>query len=402
MSASTSPGFNRIVALLATVSLAPLGCADQTGSEALSPNVWVVEEPPALVIGSETTSPESALNVVSDATRLSDGRIAVANGGLESRLLLFSEDGQYLSTIGRNGEGPGEYEWITSVQAGPGDSLYVFDAALQRLTVFAPGGDVRTVPHRASTGGAGERLRVVTRLLSDVWAVKGLENPMFGDLTEILQDTVVVGILDERLEDFELLQRVPGLMSMTFEVGGRSAFGGAAFSPHVLQAAIGRCVFVVPAQAPRVLTYSVSGDLLHEISTVGEASRVSEDLKRDWIDDRLGMTEPHEREVFLRALQDIPWVGELPLFNQLVADQWGRLWLQAYEPPTGLGPLWHLYSPTGEHLGDVQLPTAITVFEIAEHGVLGMTRGDFDEEMVVLQPLGPVPVPNQVYSPCGD
>lgn len=53
-------------------------------------------------------------------------------------ILVFSAEGRALETIGSQGRGPGEFEAIHEVLAGRGDSLYVFDASLGRLSVFSP------------------------------------------------------------------------------------------------------------------------------------------------------------------------------------------------------------------------------------------------------------------------
>jgi hypothetical protein len=62
-------------------------------------------------------------------------------GDRSGQLLVFSPDGSVLRKLGRKGRGPGEFEQIQSVRVLPGDSIYVFDASLDRATVFAPGSD---------------------------------------------------------------------------------------------------------------------------------------------------------------------------------------------------------------------------------------------------------------------
>lgn len=375
-------------------------CSDSPTPRPSQVDRWEIVAGPTVVIGRDATTSEAVLNTVADATLLADGRIAVANGGLASRLPIFSAQGDYLQTIGRTGEGPGEYQWITSLEAGPRDSLFVFDASLQRLTAYGEDGGVRTTQHRVAAGGANERLRTVTRLDADVWAVKGLERPLSGEINEIRRDTVVVGILNGALEEFQLLETVPAYMSLTFEVGGRRVFGGAAFSPQALHAAAGGCVFVSDGQSPDVSVYSPSGTLSNVINTHTDSRTVSEEHTQEWVDHRIGLTDPNMRTTYQQALRNIPWVPELPYFNQMVADEWGRLWLQPYEPPNGLGPRWQLYSPDGDRLGEVVLPVPMVVFEITDRGILGRSKGDFDQESVVLLPLHPVLVPEDVSVPC--
>lgn len=66
-----------------------------------------------------------------------DGSVYV--GDRSGQLFVFASDGSVIRRLGRKGRGPGEFEHIQSVRVLPGDSVYVFDASLERATVFAPG-----------------------------------------------------------------------------------------------------------------------------------------------------------------------------------------------------------------------------------------------------------------------
>ena len=51
---------------------------------------------------------------------------------------VFAPTGDLVTTIGQKGRGPGEFQWLESLHAGPGDTLYVFDSTLRRLSAFEP------------------------------------------------------------------------------------------------------------------------------------------------------------------------------------------------------------------------------------------------------------------------
>jgi len=78
---------------------------------------------------------------VSDATRLADGSIVVANRG-SNEVQLFSSTGDFLGAAGGRGEGPGEFERLTSVHEASDGSIIAFDFWLGRLTRFSRGLDV--------------------------------------------------------------------------------------------------------------------------------------------------------------------------------------------------------------------------------------------------------------------
>jgi hypothetical protein len=81
-----------------------------------------------------------------------DGRLFVLDRQ-GTRVIEFDQDGQPVRTWGRTGEGPGEFQYPVSLALGPGDSLWVHDSRLARLTVFPPrDGQPRVSSIRAGSG----------------------------------------------------------------------------------------------------------------------------------------------------------------------------------------------------------------------------------------------------------
>ncbi len=79
--------------------------------------------------------PEWAVDVV-DVELLPDGRIVLVEVLDAQRLVVVSPDSGFARSVGRPGQGPGEYEWIRFARSHRG-RLYVFDTRNMRLTVLA-------------------------------------------------------------------------------------------------------------------------------------------------------------------------------------------------------------------------------------------------------------------------
>ena len=77
-------------------------------------------------IGTEIGEEEYMFGMASDPTYSPDGRILVVDR-LKHYVFVYSEEGEYLETIGREGEGPGEYRMPSSVDFYPDGSLLVGD-----------------------------------------------------------------------------------------------------------------------------------------------------------------------------------------------------------------------------------------------------------------------------------
>jgi hypothetical protein len=113
----------------------------------------VVAEQPAAVLNlrevvrlGSLDGEHDAFGRVMDATLDSRGRIIVADD-LAHHVVVFGPDGRHLRTLGRQGRGPGEFESPWKVAVDAQDSIFAWDMALGRVSVFAPDlGYVRSFP----------------------------------------------------------------------------------------------------------------------------------------------------------------------------------------------------------------------------------------------------------------
>lgn len=66
----------------------------------------------------------------------SRGILYVADG-MNQRIEVIAPDGRHLATLGRRGQGPGEFQGLRDLAVGRGDTLFAFDVQAQRVTAFA-------------------------------------------------------------------------------------------------------------------------------------------------------------------------------------------------------------------------------------------------------------------------
>jgi hypothetical protein len=97
-----------------------------------------------------TRAEAGAVRIADHAVRTSDGRYIVANVQA-NRLLLFDAHGQLVRSVGREGEGPGEFREIAALRLGAADTVHVFDNGNLRETIYSPMLErlgERRLPHR--------------------------------------------------------------------------------------------------------------------------------------------------------------------------------------------------------------------------------------------------------------
>ena len=106
------------------------------GNPALLP--WTLDT--VRVFGGDDTGPATFYQVWQGLVDVDTaGRIFVLDPN-ESRVTAFDSTGRHLSSMGRKGEGPGEYEWPISVSATDDGQAYVHDG-FRKLVRLAPDQD---------------------------------------------------------------------------------------------------------------------------------------------------------------------------------------------------------------------------------------------------------------------
>ena len=84
---------------------------------------WRVGPEPAVTIGAADGEEPYLFQHAIGATRLSDGRIVVADYGSMELRIFDGASGTHLTTLGGVGEGPGEYGGLMDVERLPNDSI---------------------------------------------------------------------------------------------------------------------------------------------------------------------------------------------------------------------------------------------------------------------------------------
>src|SRR5665647_1567871 len=70
------------------------------------------------------------------------GMIYILDSG-NQRIQVFGPDGRYVRTIGRKGQGPGEFASPNSIDIDAAGRLYVLDDRQKRIQVFTKEGEVQ-------------------------------------------------------------------------------------------------------------------------------------------------------------------------------------------------------------------------------------------------------------------
>ena len=327
-------------------------------------------------IGTTEGDPEYQFFRVMDGLRLDDGRIAVLNAGTQ-QLRTYDSEGRFLSAQGREGDGPGEYRFPYRVLQLPGDSLLVYDIGLARFTVIDPTGEAaRTFTPSRSMLNEPQ----FAGLIGDSIAVT---HETIYDIPDVGFDTMYARVAFVRLDG----SGTDSLMLPDARMGrigqaGRGFVGRPFFEPAISLAADSRGLWAGSGRSPEISRYDAAGRLRRVVRWNAVPIRVTaEDVDRE-IENRVA--ESGRAGELRRWYSDTPAAESFPIYDEFQIDRQMRLWVREYERTDTADRTWLVFTPEGQLLQRVRLPSRLRVLDIDQSHLLGVRTDELDVEYVQL------------------
>jgi hypothetical protein len=88
-----------------------------------------------------------------DVAFLPDGRVLVADGLDNHRVMILDRDLRYLGEVGGKGSGPGQFNGVHAVAVGPGGRVFALDRSGGRINVFRTTSDPKTLAFETAWPG---------------------------------------------------------------------------------------------------------------------------------------------------------------------------------------------------------------------------------------------------------
>ena len=362
-----------VQAIAISVLLGSATIAAAQSPEAATPAVPVREYPeasisslprwsvagPSLIIGQVLGEPHYEFNRAAWPWRLSDGRIIVANDGVELR--IYSGSGTFLETVGRRGQGPGEYRELAWVWRGAGDTLRVVDCTSRRVDVRAPVGKVARVirmvgcyePHWLPDGNA---LVAVPRRPEP--GRPGMQKGSL-ELRHLRSD----GTLDATVTV------LPGGWTA---VSGRDGWSDVRLSGWYRLASGARGAVYVDDDYLTLHWFDVTGRPYSISRVVSPRIRV---LKADIDAYERFLLEIRSRNPQVRAegAQPTPIYAEyVPQVSRVRVDRDGYAWVQRWARWGTRLAEWIVFAPFGDPIAVVSLPATFNPYDIGSDYLLGI------------------------------
>lgn len=337
---------------------------------------WTVDFDPLLDLTEIGSGPGHQFERVAEGTRLRDGSIVVAERGA-SELRFFAADGSLQDRIGGEGQGPGEFERLNTVDSYRGDSLVAFDFGLGRITVLTPS---RNVGRTSVIRDNEVRIEDLEPLEDGEFAALFYPRSPPTDDRGRYRMTQTVTRVSEVGEVTDSIATTPGHEGFLFERGdGRPLF---ARSAHIATRADE--VYVGSADELAYEIHPTDGGRTSVVRVPGYDLALSEEEIERERQARLNEL-PDNAPPFIRTfVERLPGPERRPGNSDLIVNASGHVWLEEYKGESEKGDPsdWQVFTPGGEWLGTVRLPPRFTVFEIGDSYVLGKRLDRLDVEHV--------------------
>lgn len=334
-----------------------------------SASAWRVADTPSVVIGREDGAPAEQLFNVRSAARFPDGRIAVANAGT-SEIRIFDPAGRPLSTLGRQGDGPGEFRGLSQLWITPGDSLIAYDALRKQLTTFGPGGRVAaTHPLPVVADRPGSTLLVGRFADGSVLAKAGA--PLAPDAREgLLRQRAAYG---RAALDGSPARAIGELYDgETYVERGDGGVTGyeRPFAPDPQTAVGPNDFFHSDGASYEIRRFAPDGALRAVIRRRSDPLPVTEEDVRRHREQMLEGVSGPDRARLERFLARVPFPERKPAHGRMLVDAGGNLWVLQTRPADD-GPFrWDVFGADGAWLGTVDLPPRVRLMEAGRDHVV--------------------------------
>lgn len=285
------------------------------------------------------------------------GRIYVADGQVK----LFDASGKLVRTVGRDGEGPGEYR--SAYVATAGDRLIVQDVTLGRASVFDSAGRFVTSWRTTCCAPAAPEVDAQGNVI--IWSPSSESSHVY---VRYRQDGTVLDTLT--------LPPFPAARLWELHTGFGHWSTTIPLTPSAHAAVLPATGMIYGWSGTYTLVATRSGrdtaflfSLEAPPSTISEGRRAAATARITTFLDKngrnIGGVAPEEIARVIHV-SDVPTVA--PAFVGLRADRAGRIWVERDPGDDSLHSRYDVFSGTGTYLGPVRAPVRLARYENTDWG----------------------------------
>jgi len=346
------------------------------------------ETPVQLVLDTVNVVHSNLFHYVGDVGRLASGDLVVMNSGSVD-VLLLDASGNRVATVGRLGEGPGEFQGVSDMDT-RGDSILVLDGLMRRVNLFHRDSFVTMWSLRGITGtpqqvgfsSSGTPVTTVARRPDGGREKAG----------KVLRDTVTFYRVDQPEAALPTPMEVLGGESFLLLANGGVGMGIPAFNVWPTYDLTLTGVIFADARDGRVVWFEWNGQAVRTLRPASQPASVSE-AELDGVLERneaVASQRPSYYMDYVRQGIEV-WGDSVPRpFYEAVITDGSETLIQRFAPGSTDVVEWSLLGQDGT-LGTFKLGRATELHSLRNREVLAVGRDSLDVEHVLVLRIREVP-----------
>ena len=329
---------------------------------------------------------------VRDIALLDNDRMAVAE---KSHVQIITLVGSEAVSVGRDGEGPGEFRDIVGIARLAGDSILVLDGGLIRLSVFDAAGRLAGTTRLEAEGS--ERLwglHVVddgTVIVGTRWSGRLLG----ANRSPGRRRLPYRAFRYERTGELsDVVGPLPGTEVVVGRAGGQLSIGVAPFAHRTTIGVSGQLLYLGTADQFEILVTRLDAAPVAIIRLGPIDLAIDEWEIEEWTNSRAAqLPSPEVEAAFRRVMAQAEQPKRRPAFEELVVSGEGDVWIKEFAGASPREVLWHIMSGTnGRYCGTLSLPAAFWLMDIRGGRLAGVWKDEMEVEYVRVYEFGGDPL----------
>lgn len=341
---------------------------------------WRLAAEPEAEFGGFSADVDASLSELGGVRRMPDGRY-VAGDPIAKHLQVFGPTGEWEQTIGREGQGPGEYEYVLEMhRCAPGE-LWVFDASA-RVHRYSDSLEFLGTERRSYPALGGRTAYEQACWPTGYEVVTGWGN----------FEQMKLGYFESRapvllLRDGEVVHDF-GIWLSSERIGTATSDGSLGGSgPHPLGrktcVAIGtRRVYIGDAEDPRISVFDLDGNPVGTLAWDGPPQEYSPAVVDRFVEIQMANAPEGRRAAWRRFYEDLPELDRLPAYDRIFVDTRDRVWVREYAPPGSRRARWVIFAEDREPLAALYMPREARIWDVVEDIVVYSVKDEFDVPVV--------------------
>lgn len=348
----------------------------------------VLSSEPVLTIGVQQGDPAREFDRIVVVRFLDDGGVAVANRG-SSDVRVFGPDGAWRRTLGRAGEGPGEFAGVSWMQTFDGDTIAVLDSELRRVTTFdGNGAVVATTTFPGAEGYPWPRdFRMPGGGFAMFWDVTSLFDRVNAGEVHV-GETARTGMPMVRRDGTGAAVDTIGIFAgaeyAVISSNGRVGLTNPVFGKLVTHAFDDTGVWIGTQEVFDIAHYSFTGEMTHRLRdlsmdlTYGESDVVE---LGERLADRLG-ADSERRSAMVARLLELPAPPTRAAHGEIRVATGGEVWVADAVHPQFSPPWWTVIDPATGDVARVRMPEGFRLHDVGADRVVGVFTDALDVQYV--------------------